>query len=247
MKKLEICCYSVDDALIAQQGGADRIELCTGRFDGGLTPSAGQLIETKKKLVIPTHVIIRPRGGDFCYTKRELSVMKNDIAYIKELGFSGIVVGVVNNEGDIDIMALQFLMESAEGLSITFHRAFDMCRNPYLSLSQLTDLGIHRILTSGQKQAAIQGLPLILSLCEQSKGPIIMPGAGIRPDNIHYFKHPLIQEIHSSASCSYFSVMRYRNHAIKMGQEQRDEFLSYRTDLAAVQSMKTQWTTPKLL
>lgn len=240
MKKLEICCYSAEDAARAQQGGADRIELCSGRSDGGLTPSLGQLIEVQKKVSLPIHPIVRPREGDFCYNKVELHTMQNDIAMLQDLGFAGIVVGVLTPEGNIDINVLRDLMQNAGTLSVTFHRAFDMCRDPFLALQQLTDLGVDRILTSGQKPSAVQGLPLILQLCEKSTGPLIMPGAGIRPENIKAFKNPLIQEIHSSASKRVPSVMRYRNEAISMGQDKRDEFARFETDIAAVQLMKDQ-------
>lgn len=240
MRKLEICCYSTDDAIHAERGGADRIELCTGRSDGGLTPSMGLLIATQKKVNLPIYPIIRPRGGDFCYTQAELNTLKEDISVIRDLGFPGIVIGALTPTGDIDTAAITALVKQARGLSVTFHRAFDICRDPFTALKQLTDLGIDRILTSGQKPSAIDGLPLILALCEQSKGISIMPGAGIRSDNIEKFNYPKIEEFHSSASKFIPPGLCYRNAAVSMGRKNQDEYALFVTEINEVQALKTK-------
>ncbi|XKM13212.1 copper homeostasis protein CutC [Orbaceae bacterium ac157xtp] len=239
MKKIEICCYTLEDAQIAEKAGADRIELCSGRNEGGLTPSYGQLIAVREQINIPVHSIIRPRGGDFCYSQSDLKVIKNDLSLIKELGFAGVVIGMLKPNGQIDVERLKQLIKLVDGLSITFHRAFDVCCDPYLALKQLTDLGINRILTSGQKANAVEGLPLILELSQLSQGTIIMPGCGIRANNIKLFNHPLIHEIHTSASTAVASKMIYQNTDVNMSQNPTDEYLNYQVDPHIVKKIKT--------
>lgn len=168
MAKLEICCFGIECAQVAQEYGADRIELCSGAADGGLTPSYGYLKLAREKLHIPVHPIIRPRGGDFCYNVSEFDVIREDLQMIKDMGFPGAVVGILDTEGRIDIERMQTLMEIANGMEITFHRAFDMCINPLLGLEQLKNLGVARILTSGQQQSAELGLLLLKELHEKA-------------------------------------------------------------------------------
>ncbi|WP_159567556.1 copper homeostasis protein CutC [Budvicia diplopodorum] len=239
MPKLEICCYNADCALIAEQSGADRIELCSSKAEGGITPSIGTLIWVKKQVSIPIHPIIRPRGGDFCYSKSEFEIIKSDIAQIKELGFPGIVIGVLNEDGHIDLDKMQQVSDEAQGLSITFHRAFDMCVNPLLALKQLTDMGVDRILTSGQQQTAEVGLPLIKHLIQQSRGPVIMPGGGIRLTNLHKFIEAGVKEIHTSAGHSTPSVMRYCKAGVNMNTDSdTDEFSQFCVDSDMVAAIK---------
>jgi copper homeostasis protein len=164
MTKLEVCCYSVDCAITAAQSGADRIELCAGQREGGLTPSYGALRGAREKVAIPVHPIVRPRGGDFCYSATEFAAIKYDIEQIREMGFPGVVVGALNEEGHIDLPKMREIMAAAQGMAVTFHRAFDMCLNPYIALEQLTELGVSRILTSGQQQTAENGLRLLREL-----------------------------------------------------------------------------------
>ncbi|MBC8953149.1 copper homeostasis protein CutC [Xenorhabdus sp. PB62.4] len=240
MIKLEICCYSISCALVAQQAGADRIELCASPSEGGVTPSFGALRQAVQQISIPVHPIVRPRGGDFCYSNTDFEVMKNDVALIRDMGFPGIVFGVLNEEGHIDWLRMRQLMSLSGNMAVTFHRAFDMCLNPYAALQQLTELGVQRILTSGQQQNAEMGLPLLKELVQASQGPIIMPGAGVRMSNISKFLEIGATEIHSSASKMSPSSMKYRKVGVTMRSDERDvdEYLYHSVDGQLVESMK---------
>lgn len=240
MALLEICCYGPDCALTAQRAGADRIELCAAPAEGGLTPSAGVLRQVRQQVSIPVHPIIRPRGGDFCYSKSEFDSMLADIAVVRELGFPGLVIGLLNEEGEIDTPRMKQVMAASEGMAVTFHRAFDMCRSPLQALEVLTELGIARILTSGQQPSAEQGISLLRELKQQSRAPIIMAGAGVRLANIPLFVQLGIEELHSSASHLVRSPMRYRNTAVSMSAAETtaDEFSRYCVDGNQVAAMK---------
>jgi copper homeostasis protein len=177
---LEICCASVDDAVAAQQGGAQRIELCSALFLGGLTPSHGTLAEARKLLGIPIIAMIRPRGGGFCYTDAEMAVMERDVDHALELGADGIVFGILNSDGTVDVERCARICRRAGDRQVVFHRAFDVTPEPLRALDQLIDLGITRLLTSGQQNSALEGAPLIRRLIEHAQGRIeIMPGGGV--------------------------------------------------------------------
>ena len=208
MTILEICCYSMECARTAQPNGADRIELCSAPKDGGLTPSLGVLRSVRQHISIPVNPIIRPRGGDFCYTEGEFAAMLDDIAMVRELGFSGLVTGILDADGDVDMPRMEKIMIAAGSLQVTFHRAFDMCANPLNTLKKLADLGIARVLTSGQKSDAAQGLTKIMELITQPGAPIIMAGAGVRASNLSLFLDAGVQEVHSSAGVWLASPMR---------------------------------------
>lgn len=239
MATLEICCFGAECALVAERAGADRIELCTSPAEGGITPSFGMLRQVRDLVRIPVHPIVRPRGGDFCYTQADFSAMKNDISLIRDMGFSGAVVGLLNEEGHIDLPKMEILMELAGPLAITFHRAFDMCINPLLALEQLTQLGVSRILTSGQQANAELGLPLLRTLNEKTQGPIIMAGAGVRLSNIQKFLDVGLKEIHSSAGKVAPSTMIYRKAGVTMSSDSEvDEFTHYCVDEDTVGAMK---------
>ncbi|MTB80510.1 copper homeostasis protein CutC [Providencia stuartii] len=242
MAKLEICCFGIECAQVAQEYGADRIELCSGAADGGLTPSYGYLKLASEKLHIPVHPIIRPRGGDFCYNTNEFEVICEDLRMVKEMGFPGAVIGILDTEGRIDIDRMAVLMEIATGVNITFHRAFDMCVNPLLAFEQLKSLGVARILTSGQQQNAELGLPLLKELNEKSieiNGPVIMAGAGVRLANLSKFMEIGLVELHSSAGKSVPSSMSYRKAGVTMASNsENDEFTHYCVDGPTVEAMK---------
>lgn len=242
MAKLEICCFGIECAQVAQEYGADRIELCSGAADGGLTPSYGYLKLAREKLHIPVHPIIRPRGGDFCYNVSEFDVIREDLIMIKEMGFPGAVIGILDSEGRIDINRMHGLMEIAKGMNITFHRAFDMCINPLLALEQLNELGVARVLTSGQQQSAELGLPLLKELHEKSQeinGPKIMAGAGVRLANLSKFMEIGLAEVHSSAGKTVPSTMNYRKVGVTMASNsETDEFTHYCVDGPTVEAMK---------
>jgi len=231
MAVLEICCYSVECALTAQQQGADRIELCAAPKEGGLTPSYGVLKAARRALTIPVHPIIRPRGGDFCYSAAEFSAMLEDIALVRDLGFPGLVIGLLDEDGHIDMPRMKQIMAAAQGLAVTFHRAFDMCVEAQQAYEKLTELGVARILTSGQQSSAEKGLSLIMELNARSGVPILMAGAGVRAGNLHKFLDAGVRELHSSAGKWTPSPMRYRNTGLSMSTDAgADEYSRYSVD-----------------
>lgn len=239
MAKLEVSCYSIACALTAEQAGADRIELCSGLRDGGVTPAYGLLRTAREKIGIPVHPMVRPRGGDFCYSATEFAAIKYDIEQIRAMGFPGVVLGILDAEGHIDLPRMSEIMSLSEGLEVTFHRAFDMCLNPHVALQQLTDLGISRILTSGQQQTAENGLALLRELTRVSRGPIIMAGSDIRLTNLHKFQQSGIQELQSAAGQWSPSAMRYCKIGVSMCFDgDVDEFSHYSVDGDVVAAMK---------
>ena len=180
---LEVCCADLQSVRAAKEGGAHRVELCQALGLDGLTPSAG-MIASAVDMGIPVQVLIRPREGDFFYGKDEVLCMQRDIHVAKRLGANGVVIGALKLDGSIDEETVRRLVGEAEGLSITFHRAFDVCAQPLEALELIISLGCHRLLTSGQAPTAEQGIPLLKKLVEQSSGRIIiMPGAGVNPQN----------------------------------------------------------------
>ncbi|MBC35193.1 MAG: copper homeostasis protein CutC [Bacteroidetes bacterium] len=216
--KIEVCANSLRSALIAQECGAHRIELCTSLNEGGLTPSAGLIVQARKNLNIPIHALIRPRGGDFSYTSEEISEMMEDIQFMKEVGIDGIVIGALDKVGNIDFELCRILVEIAGPMDLTFHRAFDMCRDPFTALMRIKNLGFNRILTSGQANKAIDGIDLIKELIENTDDKIsIMPGSGINAENIKHFIDAGAKEIHVSASSILESKMTFRREDINMG------------------------------
>lgn len=221
MKKvlIEVCCYSVESAVAAQTGGASRIELCDNMFEGGTTPSLGTIILARKYLDIPLHVIIRPRGGDFCYSDIEFESMKIDIIKAKNNNVDGIVLGMLKNDGSIDIQRTQELIKIARPLSVTFHRAFDMCKDPFIALEELIELGVERILTSGQESRAVDGKVLLSELVKQARYRIIiMPGSGINDNNIkELLADTGAKEFHLSGKQAFPGKMKYKKPCINMG------------------------------
>ena len=198
---VEICANSFESAVAAQSGGADRIELCTQLAVGGLTPSHHLIKKVVSELSIPIHVLIRPRKGNFCYSKEELNIMKNDIEFCKYLGCSGVVSGVLESDLTIDLIATKQLIEAANGLDFTFHRAFDCVKDPLVSLENLIDLKIKRVLSSGLKPSAIEGISLLSDMNKIANQQIeIMPGSGINLGNVLRFKNKGFTSIHLSAT-----------------------------------------------
>ena len=178
--KFEICTNSVESCLAAQQGGADRVELCAGIPEGGTTPSYGEIVVARELLHIKLHVIIRPRGGDFLYSPLEIKTMLRDIEMVKKAGADGVVLGCLTPNGEVDMPLMKELVAAADGLSVTFHRAFDVCRNPQKALEEIIESGCNRILTSGQQATAEAGIPLLKELQRQAAGRIILlAGCGV--------------------------------------------------------------------
>ena len=183
MRKLEVCCGDLQSVRAAIEGGAHRVELCEALELDGLTPSEA-MMESAIGMGIPVQVLIRVRKGDFVYSKDEICKMQNDIRLARKLGAAGVVIGALMPDGSIDEEAIRCMMDEAEGLSVTFHRAFDVCRKPEEALEKIISIGCHRLLTSGQATTAEQGIPMLKKLVEQADGRIIiMPGAGVNPQN----------------------------------------------------------------
>lgn len=198
---LEICANSFDSALAAQNAGADRIELCAELSVGGLTPSFGLLEKVLLELTIPVHVLIRPRSGNFTYSESELDVMMRDIETCKELGCDGIVSGALTDAFEIDLEITKLLKEATGAMDFTFHRAFDWVKNPEKSLEELIKIGVHRLLSSGQKSSAIEGIELLTALRIKGYGDIqIMPGGGINAHTCLQFKEAGFEMVHFSAT-----------------------------------------------
>lgn len=210
-KTLEIAVFNIGSALAAAKAGADRIELCENPFDGGTTPSYGTLKTVREKIGIPVFPIIRPRGGDFLYSSEEFEVMRRDVLLCKELGFEGAVLGLLLADGAIDVSRTRLLVELAYPMEITFHRAFDRCREPLQALEQVIGCGCKRILTSGQVPNAFDGRELIRQLVQQADDRIIiMPGSGVRSHNIRELANFTgATELHSSARIMEASPMQF--------------------------------------
>jgi copper homeostasis protein len=238
---IEIAAFSIEAALKAQKGGADRIELCSAPSEGGLTPSVATIELARKYVSIPIHVIIRPREGDFLYSEREYDVMLRDIDAAMNAGANGVVSGILNPDGTIDIKRMKTLLKAVGPLDFTFHRAFDMTREPFESMEILISLGVKRILTSGMKKTALEGISLIQGLIGEAKERIsIMPGGGINAGNVgNFLSIPGLNEIHMSAAKIVRGKMQYKNLAISMGGNRNmDEYSSIFPDESLVRFMK---------
>jgi copper homeostasis protein len=220
---LEACIDSVESALAAQEGGADRVELCANLMEGGTTPSAGSIRLTRARVDIDVNVMIRPRGGDFCYSAAELEVMRADVDLAGEAGVNGVVFGLLTEDGQVDRVHTAELIEYARPLSVTFHRAFDMTRDPIEALEALIELGVDRILTSGQENSVLEGLDLISELVDRAGDRIIiMPGCGITERNLKKIVSASnAREFHVAAWGVQESRMTYRHSRCFMGGELR--------------------------
>lgn len=218
---IEVCVDSVESAVAAQAAGADRIELCSALFEGGLTPSAGLLEEVRARVSLPVAVMIRPRGADFCYSDAEFAVMKRDLVLARKLGADLIVLGLLNPNGTVARERTRELLELARPLPVTFHRAFDMSRDPREALEALIELGVERVLTSGQERSALEGLDLIADLVRLAGNRIIvMPGGGISERNLpKILRESGAREFHVSASSPRESGMTFRNSRVAMGRQ----------------------------
>ena len=239
MPILEICAGSVESAIAARDGGAQRIELCAALEVGGVTPSAGLIAEARKVEGLILNVIIRPRGGDFLYNEHEAACMEQDIHTCRQLGVDGVVIGALTAEGDIDTMLCKRLIAAADGMSVTFHRAFDMCRDPRKALEELISIGCDRVLTSGQAATVMAGVPLLKELVEQADGRIIiMPGCGVNSGNAAEILNATgATEIHASARKSVGSGMLFRHSGVSMGNPDSDEYARKETDVNEVRAI----------
>ncbi|MCG8475121.1 MAG: copper homeostasis protein CutC [Cytophagales bacterium] len=221
MYTLEICCYSLESCLAAEEGGAHRIELCGGMYEGGTTPSAGTISLVKEAVNLPVQVMIRPRGGDFLYSDWEMKQMIRDVQMARELGADGVVFGMLKADGSLDVERMSQLAEEARGMEITLHRAFDMCRDPEQAIEHAKSLGFNRILTSGLKNTAWEGRENLkkLALSAGSTMPL-MAGSGINHENIEKLASVEgLSQFHMSGMVSRPSGMGYQNPDISMGKK----------------------------
>jgi copper homeostasis protein len=232
----EVCLEGVDGVRAARDGGADRVELCAALVEGGVTPSHGT-IAAALEVGIPTMVIIRPRGGDFLYTVDEIQVMERDIRYCREVGAHGVVFGALRADGSLARTQVQRLREAAGPLSVTFHRAFDVCRDPFQVLEELIEAGVNRILTSGQAPTVPEGVEVIRKLVKQAGERIaILPGCGIEPENVaDVVARAGVTEFHATAFSQRESGMQHRNNRVYMGIPGLPEYERMITDRAVVE------------
>ena len=229
---LEVCTDSVESAAAAVRGGARRLEVCANLVIGGTTPGVSQFKQMRKACDIPLNVLLRPRYGDFLYTEAEFTMLLEDTAMFRKLGADGIVVGCLNADGTLDLERIKKLREAADGMHMTLHRAFDVCRNPKETLEQAVEIGVDTILTSGHKDSCMAGIGLLKQLTEQSAGRIhILAGGGVTPENIGMLaKETGTDSFHMSGQKIIESGMEYRNDEVNMGIPGIGEYEIFRTD-----------------
>jgi copper homeostasis protein len=223
---LEICVDSVESAVASERGGADRVELCAGLPEGGTTPSAGMIAGVRKKIGIGLQVMIRPRGGDFCYNADEFSIMQRDILIAKQLGASGVVFGILNTDGHVDKDRMRQLLDIARPLQVTCHRAFDMARDMEQALDDLMEVGADRVLTSGGKKSAVDAMPTLKHLVQQAHGQISVMACGeLSIANVKaVISYSNVTEVHAGLGTSVTSAMKFRNQKLEMGSLTNSEY-----------------------
>ncbi|HEY2498352.1 MAG TPA: copper homeostasis protein CutC [Candidatus Angelobacter sp.] len=216
---LEICLDSVASAAASERGGADRVELCAGLPEGGTTPSAGMIAAVRKKIAIGLQIMIRPRGGDFCYSADEFSIMQRDILIAKQLGANGVVSGILNTDGSVDKERMRQLINLARPLKVTCHRAFDMARDLPQALDDLAEIGVDRVLTSGGKKSAVDAMPTLKQLVQRGQGRISVMACGeLSIANVKaVVSYTNAREVHAGLGTTVTSAMKFRNQKIEMG------------------------------
>ncbi|SHJ11254.1 copper homeostasis protein [Clostridium amylolyticum] len=229
---LEACVDSVESAMEAVKGGANRLELCGDLIIGGTTPNINLFKLIKEKTDVKINVLIRPRYGDFCYTQDEFEIIKRDIKIFKEAGANGVVIGILKPDGALDLERMRELMALAEGMHVTLHRAFDVCKNPFEALEEAKNLGVKSILTSGQKNKCTEGIELLKELVEKSEDKIeILIGSGINSKNVQQVvSYTKSLAVHTSGKINVESPMKYRKEDISMGFPILSEYVILRTD-----------------
>jgi len=230
---IEACVDTVQSAINAQLGGADRVELCDNLADAGTTPSHGTIVSALEALDIPVFPIIRVRGGGFVYDAAELEVMRRDVIHARELGCDGVVIGALTDQGEIDQNAVMTLREAAGDLAVTFHRAFDVCVDPVQALETLIDLGVQRILTSGQRETAWEGRELIADIRRQAEGRIIiMAGGGVDESNAaDLVRATGVSELHVRGTMPWREVMNFHSEPVPFRRNlPEDETMRFVTD-----------------
>jgi copper homeostasis protein len=244
--QLEVCVDSVAAAVAAAAGGADRVELCSGLAVGGLTPSDGLVRLVRRRVELPVHVLLRPRDGDFCYDDEELATLRADLERLTQLGVDGVVLGVLEPRGTVDREATARLIAAARPLSITFHRAMDVTRDPHEALEALLGLGVDRVLTSGQEATALAGAAVIAALVEQAGDRLaVMAGAGVNATTAaELVQQTGVSEVHASCRHAWSSPMTWRNPRCHMGTpDGPDEYQRTGTEVARVQALRAALQT----
>ena len=240
MTLVEVCVASAEHAIAAAAAGAGRVELCANLVEGGTTPSWGEIVRARASVAVPVMVMIRPRGGDFLYSDLEIEIMASDIEAARRAGADGIVLGLLTSDGRVDAERLRPLVDAGDGLEIAFHRAFDLCRDPFEALETIVDLGCDRILTSGQRATAVEGLESIAALAKAADGRVgIMPGGGIRAGNVtRILSVPEVCQIHVYAGRVASSRMAFRREGIAMGRSYApDEYRRTEVDGDAIRAV----------
>ena len=229
---LEACVDSVESAIAAARGGATRLELCANLVIGGTTPTPAPFDAVQRATDLPVNVLVRPRFGDFLYTHREYEIMCQDIALFAHLGASGVVIGALEADGSLDQGKMAGMIDAACGVHVTLHRAFDMCRDPFAALELCKELGVDTVLTSGQKNTCLEGLPLLEELWPRRGGVELLLGAGISAAAIRRIRESLPQAraFHMSGKITVESPMSYRKGDVSMGLPGFDEYTLWRTD-----------------
>ena len=233
MPLIEGCVDSYESCAAACRGGADRLELCANLSIGGTTPSPAFFRQVKRDFSVPVHVLIRPRFGDFLYTREELAQMEEEIRMFRELGASGVVFGALTPDGDLDMEAMARLMGCAGDMHVTLHRAFDMARDPLEALEDAVRLGCRTILTSGQARSAAEGKEVLRAVFRQAAGRLdIMAGSGVKRENIlEIHRYTGIRAFHTTGRRGPVeSGMRYRKEGVSMGLPSLSEYELWRTD-----------------
>lgn len=237
---LETCVDSVESAVAAANGGASRLELCGNLIIGGTTPDPWLFDEIRKRTDIRIHALIRPRFGDFCYTDAEFSIIKSAVECFRNMGAEGVVIGVLKPDGTLHMERMKELMEAAGDMSVTLHRAFDVCADPIETMEQAITLGIDTILTSGQQNTSMLGAGLLKELHEKSNGRIVIQaGGGVNAEVIREL-YPLtgLKAYHMSGKKTIDSEMKYRKEGVNMGLPVLSEYEVWRTDEESIRAAK---------
>ena len=236
---LEICVDSLESALAAQEGGADRLELCANLLIGGTSPSMGLVRQVLREVHIPVNVLLRPRFGDFCFTPSEKELTLWEVEQCRSLGANGVVLGALLPDGTLDAPFLAECIAASPGMNHTLHRAFDLCRDPFEGLEQALALGFDTILTSGQQAKAPQGAELLGELVDRAAGRIaILAGSGVGPDNLAQLAGAGVRHFHVSAKRPAQSPMVFRRDGVPMGLPVADEYLREYADAALIRRAK---------
>lgn len=234
---LECCADSVQSAVNAEKGGANRIELCSALVIGGLSPSVCLFDEVMKNCSIKVNVLLRPRFGDFCYDDYEIEIIKNEIKMFRERGANGVVIGVLKPDGTLDMEKMKYLMEETKGIDVTLHRAFDVAKDPYKTLEQAKELGVNTILTSGQKNSAMDGAELLKDLVSKSENVDILVGSGVSAEVIkRLYDITKATSYHMSGKVTLESRMTYRKEGVSMGAAGVSEFEIFETSVEKVKA-----------